>query len=258
LSRSLNDLKGLLLDLDGVLYVGEQPIEGAVDTVTYLKNKNIPIRFTTNTTVRSIDSLHKKMIRMGFPVDKNEIFSAVRATVLYLQKIGRPSCNFLLTDDPIKDFADFPVSDTNPEYVVIGDVGKSWDYELMNRVFHMVMNGAEMIALHKGKYWQTETGLRVDMGAFIAGLEYVTGKEALVIGKPSPSFFQLALDDLGVPGDRAAMVGDDIEFDIGGAQAAGMAGILVRTGKYREGVTGQSSIKPDLIIDSVASLMELI
>ncbi|MFZ5979130.1 MAG: TIGR01458 family HAD-type hydrolase [Candidatus Zixiibacteriota bacterium] len=258
MSRSISNLAGLLLDLDGVLYVGEQPIKGAVETVRYLKNKNIPIRFTTNTTVRSVASLHDKMQRLGLPVERDEIFSAVRATAQYLHNVGKPSCFFLLTDDPMMDFAEFPVSDTQPDYIVIGDVGKYWDYELMNRVFHMVMNGAEMIALHKGKYWETENGLQVDMGAFIAGLEYVTGKEAMVIGKPEPSFFKLALDDLGAAAETVAMVGDDIDVDIGGAQAVGMTGILVKTGKYRDEVTRKSLIKPDLIIDSVMSLRDIL
>ena len=258
MSRSLANLAGLLLDLDGVLYVGDTPIKGAVETVRYLKDKNIPVRFTTNTTVRSVSSLYEKMLRLGLPVEREEIFSAVRATVRYLNRLGRPSCCFLLTDDPLQDFAEFPVSDTAPDFVVIGDIGKYWDYDLVNRVFHLVMNGAEMIALHKGKYWQTENGLQVDMGAFIAGLEYVTGKEALVIGKPEPSFFRLALDDLGVPAERTAMVGDDIYSDIGGAQAAGIAGILVKTGKYREEVTRQAAVKPDLIIDSVVSLRDIL
>ena len=114
-----------------------------------------------------------------------------------------------------------------------------------------------MLALHKGRYWQTETGLRMDIGAFVAGLEYVTGQSATVIGKPSPDFFTLVLQDLGLLPEQVAMVGDDIESDIGGAQAVGMKGVLVRTGKYRSETTAVSKIKPSLIIDSVADLPDL-
>ncbi|MBN1213485.1 MAG: TIGR01458 family HAD-type hydrolase [candidate division Zixibacteria bacterium] len=252
----LSEISGLLLDLDGVVYVGERVLEGAVETVQYLKDRNIPCRFTTNTTVSSAATLHHKLTGMGLPVAEEEIFSALKATVRYLRARGRPSCYLLLAEDPVRDFAEFPVSDTKPDFVIIGDVGKYWDYKLINKVFRMVMSGSKMIALHKGKYWQTEAGLQVDMGAFVAGLEYVTGQEATVIGKPSPSFFKLALDDLGLPVERVAMVGDDIDSDIGGAQAVGLKGVLVKTGKYRKELVENSAVKPDLVIDSIYSLID--
>ncbi len=97
-------------------------------------------------------------------------------------------------------------------------------------------------------------GLKMDIGAFVAGLEYVTGKTATVVGKPSKEFFDLALSDMGVTADRAVMIGDDIESDIGGARRAGMKGILVKTGKYREELVSRSKVKPDLVIDSAADL----
>ena len=258
MGKSLSDIEGLLFDLDGTVYVGDHPIEGAVETIQYLKNKGIPLRFTTNTTTRSIKSLHDKLSGMGLPVEPDELFGVIKAAVTYLRKLDNPRCHLLLTDDPKQDFFEFPQDDENPERIIIGDVGKYWNYELINRLFRMVMNGAEMIALQKGRYWQTENGLQVDIGAFVAGLEYVTGKQAVVIGKPSKSFFRLALNDLGLPAERVAMVGDDIINDVGGAQQAGMLGVLVRTGKYREEFVSQSKVSPDLVIDSVHDLISMI
>ncbi len=249
---SLNDISGYLIDLDGTVYVGEKPIEGAVDTINRLREQNIPFRFTTNTTTKSLATLEKKLVGYGIPVQSDEIFGVIKAAVAYLRKLGSPRCHLLLTDDPKQDFAEFEQDDVNPEVIVIGDIGKYWDYKLVNDLFRMIMNGAEMVALHKGRYWETENGLQVDIGAFVAGLEYVTDKKATVIGKPSESFFRLALDDLGQPASRVAMVGDDLLSDIGGAQAVGMKGILVKTGKYREELVARSNIKPDLVIESVA------
>ena len=117
----------------------------------------------------------------------------------------------------------------------------------MNKVFGMVIRGAEMVALHKGRYWQMEDGLRMDIGAFVAGLEYVTGKSATVIGKPSESFFSLVLEDLGLGAGEVVMIGDDIINDIQGAQKAGMQAVLVKTGKYRPELVETSDVKPDLI-----------
>jgi HAD superfamily hydrolase (TIGR01458 family) len=117
-----------------------------------------------------------------------------------------------------------------------------------------VMRGARLVAMHCNKFWQTAEGLRMDIGAFVVGLEYVTGLESTVIGKPSVEFFRLALKSLGLPSDRVAMVGDDIEMDVGGGQAAGLQGVLVKTGKYRAETAARSMVKPDIILDSIAEL----
>ncbi len=247
----------MLFDIDGVLYVGQRPIEGAADTISYLKARGIPCRFTTNTTVLSNDSLYRKLVSLGLPIEKDEVFGSIRAAISYLRRYDRPRCHFLLTDDPKQDFAEFPQSKDNPDFVVIGDLCKSWSYDVLHETFLMVMNGARMVALHKGRYWQTESGLQMDIGAFVAGLEYVTGKSATIIGKPSRSFFELALADMGLPPEKVAMVGDDINSDIGGAQQAGMTGILVKTGKYRPDIFAKSEIKPDLVIGSVADLRQI-
>ncbi len=248
----LKQVDGLLIDLDGVLYVGDKPIEGAAETVSRLKAENFALRFVTNTTTRSLETLYQKLVAMQLPIEKNEIISATQAAVLYLRQLGGPTCFLVLSDDPKKDFAEFPQSDVSPDYIVIGDIGRQWNYELLNRIFNMVIRGAKMIALHKGKFWQTEDGLQMDIGAFVAGLEYVTGQTATVIGKPSRTFFETALIDMGVKPARAAMIGDDIDSDIGGAQAAGMKGILVKTGKYRQVLVKKSSVKPDVVVDSIA------
>ncbi len=255
---SLKKARGFLFDLDGVLYVGDRAVPGAVEAIDFIRSKGIPCRFTTNTTTRSLESLHRKVTAFGLPVEKKEIFSATTAAAVYLRHKGSPACFFMLTEDPLKDFAEFPTSDTEPEYVVVGDVGKRWGYDLMNKVFNMLVNGAELIALHKGRYWQMEDGLRMDIGAFVAGLEYVTGKTATVIGKPSLAFFMYALEDMGLSAGKVVMVGDDINNDIGGAQKAGMKAVLVKTGKYREDLVAHSDIKPDLVIESIADLPGLI
>ena len=256
--RLIDSVEGFLFDLDGVMYVGGQPIAGAADTIRFIKDRGYPCRFATNTTILSNRSLQEKLDRLGLPVEQHEVFGAIRAAQAFLRSRGLPSVHLLVTEDPRRDFDEFPRDDESPDFVVIGDLCKNWDYDTMHRAFHMIVRGAEMLALHKGRYWQTEEGLRMDIGAFVAGLEYVTGKEAFVIGKPSRAFFDLALADMKLPADKVAMVGDDIESDIGGAQAAGMKGILVKTGKYRQELAAASKVSPDLVIDSVAELTSLL
>lgn len=114
----------------------------------------------------------------------------------------------------------------------------------MNELFRAVMGGAEIVACHRGRYFETEEGLRLDVGAFVAGLEYATGRAATIVGKPSVPFFRLAAESLGVPVEEIVMVGDDIDSDVGGAQAAGIRGVLVQTGKYRAETAERSPRAP--------------
>lgn len=251
-------IDALVLDLDGVFYVGDQPVPGAVATLDRLRQAGIPFRFITNTTTRTPDELVTKLEHLGFAVQPGEIFSALAATRRYLGQRGTPSCYLLVKESVTSLFSDFPEDDSDPDYVVIGDIGAAWDYDTLNRVFNMLMNGARLLCMHRNKYWQTEEGLRMDIGAFVAALEYVTGKEAVVIGKPSPAFFRLVVDDLGSEAHNTAVVGDDIDTDVGGGQAAGLQGILVRTGKFRESVLAGSSVRPDHVIDSIAGLPDLL
>lgn len=250
--------RGLLFDLDGVVYVGDRMIEGADRTIRHVRTCGLPIRFTTNTTTMSLASLHRKLVDLGLPIERAEEFGVIRAAQRYLDSLDNPICYLLLTDDPKRDFSQYAQSDTNPSHLVVGDVGKVWDYRLMQRCFEMIMGGARIVALHKGKYWQTETGLRMDIGAFVAGLEYVTDTEATVIGKPSTDFFRLVLDDIGLDVSDVVMIGDDLNNDIAGAQRIGMKAVLVRTGKFRQELVDRSPVTPDLIIDSVADLLSLI
>jgi HAD superfamily hydrolase (TIGR01458 family) len=248
----------MLLDLDGVVHIGDTAIPGAAETLAFLKKKNIPVRFVTNTTTKSPENLHRQMIDMGLPIDAESILTTHRVAAEHLIRLGRPTCYFLVAEEALSAYEGIPTSDVSPEYVLIGDIGDRWNYEVLNGVFNMIMDGAGMIALHKGRYWKTDRGIQMDIGAFVAGLEYVTGKTATVIGKPSPTFFQVALDLLGVPARNAVMIGDDIETDIGGAQAFGIRGVLVKTGKYRDDAVARSSVRPGAVLDSIADLRRLL
>jgi HAD superfamily hydrolase (TIGR01458 family) len=250
-------IRGILFDLDGVLYVGDSIIPGAIETINRLRDNNFTLRFSTNTTTKSQETLFNKIRRLKLPFEKSEIISAPQVAVRYLRNIGNPKCYFCVNDDLINDFSEFAISEENPEYIIIGDINDRWNYKILNRLFRMIINGAELIALHKGRFWHEPDGLYIDIGAFVSALEYSTGKRAKIIGKPSQSFFRLVVDDMNLLPEQAVMIGDDIESDIGGAQAAGLKGILVRTGKYRKRFTDKSKVVPDAIIDSVAGLTEL-
>jgi HAD superfamily hydrolase (TIGR01458 family) len=248
------EISGLLIDLDGVLHVGRRPIAGAVDKIAALQALGMPHCYLTNTTTRSVSALTRELSQMGFAIDESSILSAPMAAKSYIESKHNPRCKLLLSREVLADFGECRQSDVGVDVVVMGDIGRAWSYELLNLVFRLLMDGAELVALHRNRFWQTEDGLQLDIGAFVAGLEYATGKPATMVGKPSATFFRAALKRLGLPPEQVAMIGDDIDSDIGGAQALGMAGILVKTGKYRRDYAERSPVKPDLQLRSIADL----
>ncbi|NJL86329.1 MAG: TIGR01458 family HAD-type hydrolase [Leptolyngbyaceae cyanobacterium SM1_1_3] len=254
---NLEGIKGLLLDLNGVFYVGNRIVPGATEAIAFLRERQIPFRFITNNTTESVDALCYSLNSMGLQIKPHETISAPYAAVLHLRRLRNPKCYLLLSPEVKQDFAEFTTSESCADAVVLGDMGNAWNYHELNRAFRLMMQGASLIALHQAKYWQWEGGLHIDIGAFVKGLEYSTDKQALIVGKPSSSFYSLALDELGLPAEQVAVIGDDIQDDVAGGQAMGMQGFLVKTGKYREELVAQSQVKPDGILDSIGAIAEL-
>ncbi len=138
---------------------------------------------------------------------------------------------------------------------MVGDLGARWTHGLMQEAFEHLMGGAALLALSRDRYWLEEGRLTLDAGPFVAGLEYACGRSATVAGKPSPRFFTAALATLGGPAPATvAMVGDDLWSDVAGAQAAGLRGWLVRTGKFRLEALEAGVVTPDRVLGSVAEL----
>jgi HAD superfamily hydrolase (TIGR01458 family) len=255
----MSEIRGVLLDLDGVLHIGDRPVPGAAGALDRLRRSGRPVRFLSNSTRRSRASVAARLKGMGFSIEDREILTPAVAAAAILREKGKTA--FLLTTgDTHRDFeeAGVPLTEDRPDTIVVGDAGDRFTYALLNRAMRMVLSGAGIVALEKDRTWMGADGPMLSAGPFVAALEYATGREALCVGKPSPAFFAAALGDLGVPAAGTAMVGDDIETDIGGAQRCGIMGILVRTGKYREEVLASSGIVPDLVIGSVADLPDLL
>jgi HAD superfamily hydrolase (TIGR01458 family) len=249
-----NSASGLLLDIDGVLHVGDQALPGAAETLEALGEAEIPLRFITNTSTRTPEALGGKLRDMGLPVADAAIFSAVSAARRHLERSGARRIWPVVGDGIRPVFADWAIDTATPDCVLIGDIGPSWDHKLLERIFAALMQGAELVALHRNRFWQTGNGLRLDIGAYVAALEATTGRAATVVGKPDAAFFNLAAGDFDCPPSEVVVVGDDVDSDIGGAQAAGMRGLLVQTGKYRADFVARSETTPDGVIASIAEL----
>ncbi len=247
-------IRGLLFDIGGVLYVGERPIEGAAETIAMLQ-KHYPMRFITNTTRRTPETMLQKLRRMGFSLAQEHLFTALNATKAYVQE-RKGGVYTILTDEAEAWFEE--LRSERPEFVVVGDAWLNFDYQHLNGAFRALMEGAELIAAAKNRYFEDEDGrLSMDAGGFIAALEYASGREAKIIGKPSRDFFHLAVRSMGLEPEEVLMVGDDIESDIKGAQDAGLRAALVQTGKYRNEDL-ERGIVPDAVLADVTALPSLL
>jgi HAD superfamily hydrolase (TIGR01458 family) len=249
---------GLLIDLDGVLYVEAQPVPGAQQALERLREAGLALRFVTNTTSRSRPATLGKLRGLGFEVDEEELITPAALAVRHCGEHGLRRVALLMNADVKGDFAGLDEDEREPQAVIVGDLGERFDYSILNRAFRMVMDGAELVALQKNRYWLRDDGLSLDVGPFVAALEYATGREAYVVGKPAAGFFAEVLSGLGLDADAVAMVGDDVETDVGGALAAGVAGILVRTGKYRAEAVSASGVEPTATVDSIADVPGLL
>ena len=244
--------KAVLIDLAGVLHTGDDALPGAVRALDRLRASGLPLRFLTNTTRTPSAILFAKLRRMGFTLAASEIQTAALAARTLVRSRGlRP---LWLVHPDIAD--EMGKSDDYPDIVVLGDMGTYFTYPILNHAFRLLMQGLPLMAMARNRYFMEPDGLSLDMGAFVAGLEYSAGVKAEITGKPAPAFFAAALSELGIGPADAVLIGDDLADDIGGAQAAGIPGILVRTGKYRAGDDRHPEIRPAAVYDDFAAAVD--
>ncbi len=241
----------ILCDIGGVLYVGETPIDGAIDAVARMRER-YRVRFLTNTTQKTGAQVVQTLQKMGFPIVPEEVMTALDMTYQFLKQQESGAC-FLLTEEAKALFSDLPEQPCR--YVVVGDAQENFTFEHLNVAFRTLMDGAELIAAAKNRYFKDHDGkLSMDAGGFVAALEYASGREARLFGKPSRDFFTLACESMGVRPESTLMIGDDIESDIAGARDAGLKTALVKTGKFAPQDL-QRGIVPDLILESIAKIL---
>ncbi|XP_062503033.1 phospholysine phosphohistidine inorganic pyrophosphate phosphatase-like [Corticium candelabrum] len=255
-------IHGLLLDITGVLYNsgegGGAAIAGSVDAVSSLRTADIPVRFCTNETQVTCRKLVEKLRRLGFDdIEENEVFSPVPAVVTELKR-RRLRPHLLVHSAALPDFDGLDTSD--PNAVVVGDAAEYFTYDRLNEAFLVLMKSPDVVlfSLGMGRYYCETDGLKMDNGAFTRALEYASGKTAEIIGKPAKSYFLSAVNRLGVSAESVVMIGDDVVSDVGGAQQAGLRGVLVRSGKYRPTDEHHPDVKPSGIVDDLAQAVDII
>lgn len=245
----------ILFDLDGVFYQADKAVAGAADVARWARDNAIAHLFLTNTSSRPRSTLVEKLAGFGIDTDEVHILTPPVAAVRWLQQnLAGEKIALFVPDKTKAEFADFEVAQEGEEVaaVIIGDLGRDWDFSTLNRAFQLLMSEPrpKLIALGMTRYWQADDGLHLDVAPFVMALSHAADVEPLVMGKPALSFYKTAVDILAEDADQVVMVGDDIRGDVDGAQQAGLKAVLVRTGKFRESDL-ELGIKPDAVLDSV-------
>jgi HAD superfamily hydrolase (TIGR01458 family) len=250
-------MAAILLDVDGVLHVSGEPIPGAVEAVARLREQGHRLRFVTNNSTRSRATLAAELRAIGVELDDDELQTTPSAASDLLA--GR-RVYALVMPAIVPDLAGLELVGEGADAVLVGgcdettEANQVFSYMNLGRAFSEIEGGADLFGLHKNPWWQTARGPMLDGGAFVAALEYATGVDATVIGKPSPSCFAAALAALDAEPELTWLVTDDLEQDVRGAQLFGMKTVLLRTGKFRPDTLERSAVVPDAVLSSIAQL----
>ncbi len=245
----------ILLDIDGVLHVSGEAIPGAPEAVAALQRRGHSLRFVTNGTTRSRANLADELRAMGFALEDEQLQTTPRAAA---RELRGKRVFALVMSGIVADLEGIDLVGMNADAVLLGGCDETLEsnqvftYMNLARAFAEIQAGAEFYCLHKNRWWQTARGPMLDSGAFVAALEYATGLDATVLGKPSPAYFGAALEALDAEPELTWMVGDDLDQDVGGAKVFGMRTVLVRTGKFRPEHLEHSEIVPDMVMSSIA------
>jgi HAD superfamily hydrolase (TIGR01458 family) len=250
-------MAAILLDVDGVLHVSGEPIPGASEAVRRLRENGHRLRFVTNNTTRSRSQLASELRAVGIEIEDGELQtpSDAASRALKDKRVLALTMHAL-----VQDLEGIELVGEGADAVLLGGADETPEtnlvFSFMNlaRAFAELEGGADLYCMHRNRWWQTKHGPLLDAGMFVAGLEYAAQTEAVVLGKPSPSYFAAACEALDADPQMTWMIGDDLESDIAGAQGIGMRTVLMRTGKFRPDTVERSSVQPDGIVSSLRHL----
>ena len=247
-------IKGVLLDLSGVLYEGDHALPGAVAALKRLQNR-FPVAYVTNTSRKPRSHIYAMLMGMGFNIVERDVFTAATAAYHYIQA-NHLRAHLLIHPALEQEFSDIDIK--QPNAVVLGDAAEYFTYNKLNDAFRVLMQDESIVLIAMGynRYFKEADGLSLDLGAFTSCLEFASGKQAIITGKPSRDFYLQAVAHIGCEPSETLMVGDDVFSDVAGAMAAGLQGCLVKTGKYQAGDEFKIDHQPDRLFNDFSELVD--
>jgi 4-nitrophenyl phosphatase len=254
-----NSIKSLIIDLDGVLYRGDEAIVGAKEFVALLQREEVPFLLLTNNSTRTPGQYVTKLAKMGIAIEESNVLTSAQATALYMEKMAPPEAKvYLIGEEGLRvalQEKGYTFAERGADFVVVG-MDRQLTYEKLKIATLLIRGGAKFIGSNPDKTFPSEEGIIPGNGAILAALEVATGVAPLVVGKPEPAIFDLALARMGVDKEGAAIIGDRLETDVLGGRRAGLITIFVLSGVTSRQELENSSIKPDLVFEDVRQLYE--
>jgi 4-nitrophenyl phosphatase len=257
MSLDLSTLRGLLVDLDGVVYEGDRPLPGAAEFFAFLRTRRLPFLLTTNNSTLRPAQYVAKLATMRIEVAEHEVLGSAGATAQYLSRTAEPGARvYVIGEDGLRSAileAGFESDERDAEYVIVG-LDRQFTYDKLTRAVRLVRAGAAFIGSNPDTTLPMPDGIIPGAGSFHAAIHAATGVRPLVIGKPEPTMLLMGAERLGCqPGD-AAIVGDRLDTDIAGGGRAGLRTILVLTGVSTAADVERSALKPDAVYKDLPTL----
>jgi len=253
----LRPIGNLIVDMDGVLYRGDEVIPGAQEFFAFLRECPIGFILATNNSTRTAQQYVDKLARMGVEVALSEILTSSQATAMYLETLVPPGTRVYVIGEEGLEIAvrerGYIISGDGAELVVVG-MDRRLTYEKLKVATLLIRGGARFIGSNPDTTLPTEEGFIPGNGAMLAALEVSTGVAPTVIGKPERTIFELALAKLGSSKEDTAIVGDRLDTDILGGHNAGLTTILVLSGATTRQDADSAPVKPDLVFEDIRNL----
>ena len=256
---ALDNIRGIVADLDGVVWRAYHPLPGVPDFFQSM-NGRIPYAFASNNSSRTVDEYVEKLNGLGIPAEPHQIVSSATATADYLAEryprgtlmyvIGGPGIKMALQQ---KGFVLLNAPGRRPDLVVVG-IDRTLTYAKMQLAVTHIRAGAVFIGTNGDRTFPIPGGYALGAGSILAAIESATDITPIVIGKPESPMFEVALQRLGTAPAATLMIGDRLETDIMGANRIGMKSALMLSGIAREADIMNSDYQPDAVYENLAAL----
>jgi 4-nitrophenyl phosphatase len=251
----LSKITHLIIDMDGVLYLGDQPLPRLQEFIAFLRERPVQFIMATNNSTRSPEEYVEKLAGMGVQVSPDEILVSGQVTARFLARdyppgtrvhvFGMPSLSKAMCEEG------FILADEDVE-LVVASMDRKVSYEKLKRATLLIRGGARFIATNLDPTHPCEEGLAPGTGAIIAALETGSGVKATSIGKPEPATYEIAMAQMGANPQTTATIGDRVDTDILGGKRAGLTTICVLSGSSDRAEA--EAIEADMIFDDIAHL----
>ncbi|MEO8025768.1 MAG: HAD-IIA family hydrolase [Bryobacteraceae bacterium] len=248
---------GYLIDMDGVIYRGSEPIPGAADFIRYLQEEGIPYLFLTNNSAFTPLDVVVKLRRFGIATSPDHVYTSALATAEFVQRQRPDGTAFVIGEGGLLNALNdvqYAITQNSPDYVIVGE-GRVLNFELVELAHRHIMNGASLLSTNSDTWCPTDAGPRPGCGAIVALLEAASGRKAYHVGKPNPFMMRTARKRIGLSTDEVIMIGDTMETDIRGATDLGFESILVLTGSSSRESLREFPYAPTRVVESIAELL---